>query len=78
MTNKNNLNESVDITQYITFLIGSKYLKNKVIDIDFYTKCQKITYDFMISKYFNISKEDFNIKEYIDEKVSEWEDQKNQ
>lgn len=78
MTNKNNLNESIDITQYITFLIGSKYLKCNSIDVDFYTKCQTITYDFMISKYFNISKEDFNIKEYIKEKVEKWEDQKNQ
>lgn len=64
-TNINKLTENVDISQYITFLLGSKYLTDDHKNIDYYLKCKKMTCEFMISDYFNIGKEDFNLSEFI-------------
>ena len=68
--NPNNLNENIDIQQYITFLIGCKYLKEEKIDIDYYKKCKQMTKDFMLSKQFDISKKDFNLKEFIEKRLT--------
>lgn len=64
--NPNNLNKNIDIQQYITFLIGCKYLKEKKKNIDYYIKCKQIAKDFMLSKQFDISKIDFNLEEYFE------------
>lgn len=64
--NPNNLNENIDIQQYITFLIGCKYSKEEIKDINYYTKCKSIAKDFMLSKQFDISKIDFNLEEYFE------------
>lgn len=77
MTNTNKLNKSTNISEYIVFLIGTKYLKSDRINVEYFEKCQEIANKFVLSKYFNITKIDFNLKEYFyNEKVNEWEDQK--
>lgn len=66
MANKNKLKNSIDNNKYLTFLIGCKYLKGEV-NTEYYEYCQQMANDFMKSKFFDISEEDFNIKKYLEE-----------